>query len=191
MTDAAKRRMDKSKQGSTHKSKKRGGPPHIVYFLLDDVGFGDLGEGSDLEWASPTFNEFSEDGIYLNNYYALHLCTPARASLLTGLYPIHTGMQHSLLVGAAPWGLPTKYTLLPEIMSDEANGGYRSHMVGKWHLGYFHEAYTPLERGSGHQSSYHHASLPHASTLAFTISQAFAHANAHMHKYHVCPLAQV
>eukprot|EP00620_Florenciella_sp_RCC1587_P015996 CAMPEP_0182559176 /NCGR_PEP_ID=MMETSP1324-20130603/2399_1 /TAXON_ID=236786 /ORGANISM="Florenciella sp., Strain RCC1587" /LENGTH=758 /DNA_ID=CAMNT_0024771409 /DNA_START=74 /DNA_END=2350 /DNA_ORIENTATION=+ len=141
-------------------------PPHIVYFLIDDQGYGDIGQDSDLAFASPTFSKLANDGIALTNFYALHLCTPARAALLTGLYPVHTGMQHSLIAGASPWGLPDKYTLLPELLADESNGGYRTHMIGKWHLGHYAKAKTPLERGfhsfygffTGFESAFAHVS---------------------------------
>lgn len=49
------------------------------------------------------------NGIKLTQYYTQHLCTPARAALLTGFYPIHMGMQHSVVQPEAPFGLPTEF----------------------------------------------------------------------------------
>lgn len=45
-------------------------------------------------------------GPQLDNYYSMSLCTPARASLMTGRYPVRYGMQYSVLIPGAPWGLP-------------------------------------------------------------------------------------
>ena len=88
---AKKARLDhehKSEELARQKAKAEAAsdvtPPHIVYFLIDDQGYGDIGTESDLAFASPTFAKLANDGISLTNFYALHLCTPARAALLTG-----------------------------------------------------------------------------------------------------------
>lgn len=71
-------------------------PPNIVIFYLDDVGYNDWAySSSDLSQFMPTMIELSSEGIRMNEYYAQQLCTPSRAALLTGKYPIHTG---SLLI---------------------------------------------------------------------------------------------
>ena len=53
-----------------------------------------------------------------------------RAALLTGLYPIHTGMYHGTVKADTPWGLPLEFTLLPEWL--KRAGNYSTHAVGKW-----------------------------------------------------------
>ncbi|KAM7314113.1 arylsulfatase B [Ixodes scapularis] len=72
------------------------------------------------------------------------LCTPSRAALMTGLYPIHTGMQSSVILDAAPWGLPLEIKILPQHFKDL---GYEVNMIGKWHLGFYKTEYTPTRRG--------------------------------------------
>ena len=100
-------------------------------------------------------------GILLNNYYVNPICTPSRSALMTGLHPIHTGMQSGVLVGAAPYALPLKHKLLPQYLNDL---GYKSIAIGKWHLGSHSANYTPTQRGfaehvgywTGHEDYYDH-----------------------------------
>ena len=119
--------------------------PHIILFMVDDQGYNDIGyQSTDLDWATPFIDNLAGSGIKLDHYYTMHLCTPARASLLTGFYPLNTGMSHDVIQPDAPWGLPLKFKLMPEYLGEL---GYHSHAVGKWHLGFFNETYLPTSRG--------------------------------------------
>ncbi|CAN0439837.1 unnamed protein product, partial [Ectocarpus fasciculatus] len=82
--------------------------------------------------------------VQLSNYYTLTLCTPARASIMTGRYPVRYGMQYAVILPGSPWGLPSSEKIMPEYMNE---AGYESHMVGKWHLGSNREASLPSQRG--------------------------------------------
>lgn len=70
-------------------------------------------------------------------------------------------MQVGVILEPEPWGLPLNFKLMPEYLNSL---GYRSHAVGKWHLGFFKKAYTPIKRGfsthfgfwNGHQDYYKH-----------------------------------
>ena len=92
------------------------------------------------------------------------LCTPSRSALMTGKYAIHTGMQHDVIYGTQRYGLPLTEITLPNHL---ATLGYQNHIVGKWHLGHFKKAYTPLKRGfhshygywTGHQDYYDHTAV--------------------------------
>eukprot|EP01006_Ploeotia_vitrea_P066649 TRINITY_DN95420_c0_g1_i1.p1 TRINITY_DN95420_c0_g1~~TRINITY_DN95420_c0_g1_i1.p1 ORF type:complete len:540 (-),score=46.26 TRINITY_DN95420_c0_g1_i1:14-1465(-) len=86
----------------------------------------------------------SKEGVILNNYYVNPICTPTRTSFMSGMYPIHVGLQHGVIKDAVPNALPINQTIVPQYMN--ANG-YVSHIIGKWHLGFYEEKYTPERRG--------------------------------------------
>ena len=63
---------------------------------------------------------------------------------MTGYHPIHLGLQHNVIYNDQPWGLPLHYKTLPQYLQ---RFGYESHIVGKWHLGFFDRQYLPTRRG--------------------------------------------
>ena len=123
--------------------------PHIVFVLADDYGFNDISyharkNGNDTNIIeTPTLDALAAQGVKLENYYVQPVCSPTRAALLTGRYGSHTGINVPL-VDSAPGGLPLHEVLLPQLLREV---GYRTHAVGKWHLGFETWGHTPEERG--------------------------------------------
>ena len=68
----------------------------------------------------------------LNNFYSYALCTPSRASVMSGLFVERVGLQHSVIETPVPVGLSHELVLMPQHFK---NLGYKTHLVGKWHLG--------------------------------------------------------
>ena len=65
-------------------------PPHILLVVADDLGWSDVGfHGSKIQ--TPNIDKLASEGVKLDNYYVLPICTPTRSALMTGRYPIHTG----------------------------------------------------------------------------------------------------
>lgn len=117
--------------------------PNIVLILADDLGNADLGyRGSDIK--TPNIDKLAHEGIRLESHYGLPVCTPARAALMTGRYPMRYGLQTLVIFPSHTYGLPTDERTLPQSLRE---AGYYTAMVGKWHLGHADKKYWPQNRG--------------------------------------------
>ena len=122
-------------------------PPNIVYILADDQGWKDVGfHGSDIR--TPNLDQLAREGVRLEQFYAQPMCTPSRAALMTGRYPHRYGLQTLVIPSAGSYGLATDEWLLPQALK---SAGYRTAIVGKWHLGHADRKYWPMQRGFDHQ----------------------------------------
>jgi arylsulfatase A-like enzyme len=121
--------------------------PNIVLLVADDLGYGDVGfHGSDIQ--TPNLDKLAAKGIRLEQFHVAPMCSPTRAGLMTGRYPIRFGMMRSVIPPYRDYGLNPKEDMLPEMLA-RAGYEYRA-CFGKWHLGHSKEAYYPLNQGFTH-----------------------------------------
>jgi arylsulfatase A len=107
-------------------------PPNIILIFADDLGYGDLGSYGAQLIRTPNLDRLARQGVRATSYYsAANVCTPSRASLLTGRYAIRSGMQN-VLFPTSTIGLPQSEVTLAEALKAR---GYVTAMMGKWHLG--------------------------------------------------------
>ena len=118
--------------------------PNIVLIVSDDQGYADVSfRGSKIQ--TPHLDALAAGGAVLNRFYACPVCSPTRAGLVTGRYPIRFGMQRAVNRPNSEIGLPDGEETLPELL---AMAGYEHrHMVGKWHLGNMRWEHLPLRQG--------------------------------------------
>lgn len=130
---------------NSYKSTSTHTKPNFIIIIADDLSWNSVGyTSSDIAFATPHLSSLAKQGIIMDNFYAQEVCSPSRASLLTGRYPLSIGMQYGMISAIAEWGMPLDETTLPEVLKDNS---YVTHMLGKWHLGYFSPVFLPTARG--------------------------------------------
>lgn len=129
--------------------------PHIVLMMADDLGWGDVGyNGSRI--ATPHIDRLAERGVRLNQFYAQPVCSPTRGAIMTGRYPMRLGLQCGVVRPWARHGLPLDERTLPQALAEV---GYKTAIVGKWHLGHFEPEYLPTRRGFDQQYGHYNGAL--------------------------------
>ena len=107
--------------------------PNFVVIFADDLGYGDLGVYGSTTIRTPNLDRMAAEGMRFTDFYAAApFCSPSRASLLTGRYPVRAGVPY-VLFPTEVTGLPQAEITIAEILSDE---GYATAAIGKWHLGW-------------------------------------------------------
>lgn len=118
--------------------------PNIVVIVSDDQGWKDVGYHG-AEFPTPNIDRLAREGVELDRFYVTPICSPTRAGLLTGRYPLRYGLQR---ITVKRWGtraIPESETLIPQGLA-ELGYGTRA-MVGKWHVGWSKRAHHPMSRG--------------------------------------------
>jgi arylsulfatase len=108
--------------------------PNVVLMLADNLGFGDIGAyggGAVLGTPTPSLDALAAEGLMLTQFFVEPGCTPSRAGLMTGRYSVRSGLN-SIIVAGTPLTLKDGEITIAELFKKH---GYRTGMMGKWHLG--------------------------------------------------------
>lgn len=118
--------------------------PNIVIIYCDDLGYGDIGVTGHPDIKTPNLDHMAVDGLRFTNYYsASPASTASRYSLLTGRYPIRSGLRW-VLNPDSERGIHPREVTLAEALKEQ---GYATAIFGKWHLGSTKKEYLPLQNG--------------------------------------------
>jgi len=125
-----------------------GNKPNIVHIVADDLGWKDVGFNGATDIKTPNIDKLAAEGAKLTQFYVQPMCTPTRAALMTGRYPFRYGLQTIVIPTAAAYGLDTSEWLMPQCLKE---AGYKTAIIGKWHLGHADKKYWPKQRGFDYQ----------------------------------------
>lgn len=112
--------------------------PNIIIFFVDNLGYGDIGPFGSVLHQTPNLDKLANQGINLTHFYSTSgVCTPSRASLMTGSYPRRVNLHVSSKGGAVlrpvePIGLHPNEITIAKLLKEV---GYTTGIIGKWHLG--------------------------------------------------------
>lgn len=118
--------------------------PNIVILFADDLGYGDLGVFGHPTIHTPNLDQMAREGMKLTQFYATApICSPSRGALLTGRYPVRTGIHTGVYFPDDSLGIPHEEITIAEALKEQ---GYATAAYGKWHLGH-REPYLPPNHG--------------------------------------------
>ena len=124
--------------------------PNIIVIFADDLGYGDIGAFGAPNIRTPRLDAMAAEGQKWTNFYVQPVCSPSRAALLTGRLPVRSGMFGSpsatspkVFRDNAAEGLPLEEVTIAELLK---SAGYRTGMIGKWHLGQLPQ-FLPMAQG--------------------------------------------
>lgn len=139
---------------------------NVVFILVDDLGWTDLGYSGSTFYETPNIDEFSKNSIqFTNAYSAGSVCSPSRASILTGRHPARINItdwipgsnpKNQKLLGPEDLNeLPLNEVTIAEVLKEN---GYKTFFAGKWHLG--NEGFFPEDQGFDINIGGHHRGSP-------------------------------
>ena len=134
------------------RKKNNGKRPNILYVLIDDVSFGQMGNRAMnyvMGIKTPRINKLAEEGLSLMRMYTEPSCTPTRTAMLTGRHPVRTGLKE-VKVALVGEGLAKEEVTIAEVLS---KAGYNTAHIGKWHQGDIEESFP-------HNQGFDYAAFP-------------------------------
>jgi arylsulfatase A-like enzyme len=125
-----------------------GEKPNIVHIVADDLGWKDVGFNGCTDINTPHLDKLAAEGAKFTQFYVQPMCTPTRAALMTGRYPFRYGLQTAVIPSVSAYGLDTTEWLMPQCLKE---AGYKTAIIGKWHLGHADKKWWPRQRGFDYQ----------------------------------------
>lgn len=122
--------------------------PNILHIVADDLGWKDVGFNGCTDIKTPNLDALAAGGAKFTQFYVQPMCTPTRACLMTGRYPFRYGLQTAVIPSVSAYGLDTTEWLMPQCLKE---AGYKTAIVGKWHLGHADKKWWPRQRGFDYQ----------------------------------------
>lgn len=122
--------------------------PNIVHIVADDLGWKDVRFNGCTDIRTPNLDRLASEGARLTQFYTQPMCTQTRACLMTGRYPFRYGLQTAVIPSVSAYGLDESEWLLPQCLKE---AGYRTAIIGKWHLGHADKKWWPRQRGFDYQ----------------------------------------
>ena len=127
--------------------------PNIVILFADNLGYNDIGIFGSPAARTPNIDRLAREGMKMNNWNSAgHVCSQSRAAMMTGKYPVKTGVYPDVFFPDAANGLLPEETTLAEFLKEKE---YATSIVGKWHLGQ-RQVYLPANRGFDHYLGTNH-----------------------------------
>ena len=136
--------------------------PNIVILLVDDMGWADVSyHGGYIK--TPHIDQLAREGVELDRFYVCPMCSPTRATLLTGRYPIRFGLSRAVIPPWRNYGLKTDEVTLADVLK---KAGYQHRGIfGKWHLGHQQAKWHPLVRGFTHFHGHYNGAIDYFTHL--------------------------
>ena len=142
--------LPKQKNKVVPPPEKQLNPLNIIYILADDLGYADI-TSTGTKYLNESYRIYTENidqlltknSISMDNFYVQPVCSPTRAALMTGRYPHRVGIPFAF-AGTSLIKLPTNIPTLPKALKER---NYKTHLIGKWHLGASKKSAHPLSNG--------------------------------------------
>lgn len=120
--------------------------PNIIFILADDMGYADVGAYGQKTFQTPHIDRLASQGLMLTQAYSNSpVCSATRLALITGRYQyrLRAGLEEPIKPNEDTLGLPPNHPTLPSLLKKK---GYKTALIGKWHLGYLPK-FSPLKSG--------------------------------------------